>query len=49
MQNVNEGMTAQERFRPVAAPMAMPEQVLVREGFLRALAGAVMRPFQFQR
>ena len=49
MQTVNEGMTAQERFRPVAAPMIMPEQVLVREGFLRTLAVAMLRPFQLQR
>ncbi|MCB1417465.1 MAG: hypothetical protein KDJ74_00065 [Notoacmeibacter sp.] len=49
MQNVNEAMTAQERYRPVAAPMAMPEQVLVREGLLRSLAGAMMRSFQIQR
>ncbi len=39
------GGLPEERFRPVPAPMGMPEQVLVREGSLRELVGSMVRPF----
>lgn len=39
------GGSPEERFRPVSAPMGMPEQVLVRDGTLRELVGSMVRPF----